>query len=382
MDEFGLGITVLSLLIWLVLLFGRGQFWRSDQFLDEERNRRQKAEGRRQKAGEAEEARGKTSELKTLPLPTLHSPLPSICAIIPARNEADLLPATLRSLLMQDYANFQIVLVDDHSTDGTAAVARQTAQALEQASKLVVVSAEPLPAGWTGKLWAMEQGIRYAQTLSPQPDYFLLTDADIEHHPEKLHQLVAKALADDLDLVSLMVLLRCKSTWETLLIPAFIFFFQKLYPFRWANDPRRKLAAAAGGCILIRREALEQIGGLQILRQALIDDCSLAQAVKGLSRRQEAGGRGQKDREAGEETSASHTPPPPPTPTPHTLHPSSHRQNLAGTHPRNSQSPSLPIAENNLGYGGSYGVYPVVLFASLTIGDTCGHDGDLSSAAS
>jgi len=273
MAAIGLGITSLSLIIWLVLLFGRGQFWRSDQFL-------------------RDEGGGMRDENKPLHPPSL-IPYPFICAIIPARNEADLLPVTLRSLLTQDYPNLRIILVDDQSTDGTADVARQTAQALDP-SRLTVITAEPLPVGWTGKLWAMEQGVRYAQTLSPSPDYFLLTDADISHHPENLHQLVAKAQADDLDLVSLMVLLRCKSTWEKLLIPAFVFFFQKLYPFRWANDPNHKLAAAAGGCILLRRDALTQIGGLQILRQALIDDCSLAQAVKGLGRRQEAEGRGQK----------------------------------------------------------------------------------------
>ena len=304
-----LGLTSLSFVIWLWLLCLRGQFWRSDQFLEEEKGREQKAEGRRQGAEGAREAEGAgeaegareaegtklfensklfyTSHLTphtSHPIP--HTPHPSVYAIIPARNEADLLPVTLRSLLMQTYLNLQIVLVDDHSTDGTADVAQQTAQAIEQSQKLTVIAAEPLPSGWTGKLWAMEQGIRHTQALSPQPDYFLLTDADIEHHPEKLHQLVAKAQADNLDMVSLMVLLRCKSTWEKLLIPAFVFFFQKLYPFRWASDPRRKLAAAAGGCILIRREALEQIGGLQILRQALIDDCSLAEAVKGLRRRE------------------------------------------------------------------------------------------------
>jgi cellulose synthase/poly-beta-1,6-N-acetylglucosamine synthase-like glycosyltransferase len=274
MAAISLGITSLSLIIWLVLLFGRGQFWRSDQFLKDEGG-------------------GMRGKNKPLHPPSL-IPYPFICAIIPARNEADLLPVTLRSLLLQNYPNLRIVLVDDHSTDGTAEVAQQTAQSLDQASKLTVISAESLPCGWTGKLWAMEQGIRHTQTLASQPDYFLLTDADISHHPEKLSQLVTKAQADDLDLVSLMVLLRCKSRWEKLLIPAFVFFFQKLYPFRWANDPNRKLAAAAGGCILIRREALTQIGGLQILRQALIDDCSLAQAVKGLGRRQEAEGRGQK----------------------------------------------------------------------------------------
>ncbi|PSB24274.1 glycosyltransferase [Stenomitos frigidus] len=309
MAEIGLGITLLSLVIWLVLIFGRGQFWRSDQFLKDESLM---DEGKRQK------------DKSDPTYPSAFSPYPFICAIIPARNEADLLPVTLRSLLTQTYPNLQIVLVDDHSTDGTADVARQTAQTCDRASTLTVIAAEPLPAGWTGKLWAMEQGIRYAQTLSPQPDYFLLTDADIEHHPEKLHQLVAKAQADNLDMVSLMVLLRCKSTWEKLLIPAFVFFFQKLYPFRWANDPSRKLAAAAGGCILIRREALTEIGGLQILRQALIDDCSLAQAVKGLGSRK-AGGAA----EAREQTSELKTQdlelktlhPHTPHPTPYTLQP-------------------------------------------------------------
>lgn len=279
MAEIGLGITLLSLIIWLVLLFGRGQFWRSDQFLKDEGG-------------------GMRDENKPLhPLSLI--PYPFICAIIPARNEADLLPVTLRSLLTQDYPNLRIILVDDQSTDGTADVARQTAQAVAS-SMLTVITAEPLPVGWTGKLWAMEQGVRYAQTLSPPPDYFLLTDADISHHPENLHQLVAKAQADDLDLVSLMVLLRCKSTWEKLLIPAFVFFFQKLYPFRWANDPNRKLAAAAGGCILLRRDALTQIGGLHILRQALIDDCSLAQAVKGLGRRESGVGGAEEAEEAKE----------------------------------------------------------------------------------
>jgi hopene-associated glycosyltransferase HpnB len=126
----------------------------------------------------------------------------------------------------------------------------------------------------------MEQGVQTAQTLNPTPDYFLLTDADIEHDPSNLRRLVAKAQAQKLDLVSIMVRLRCQSFWEQLLIPAFVFFFQKLYPFTWVNNPKKAIAAAAGGCILIHREALNRIGGLQIIRQALIDDCSLAKAVK------------------------------------------------------------------------------------------------------
>ena len=248
MGEIGLGLTVLSLAIWVGLLVWRGQFWQADQRLDV-----QLKEG---------------------------SAWPSVSAVIPARNEASLLPATLRSLLMQDYpGSITVILVDDHSTDGTANVAQSVAQTLDS-SQLNIVSAEPLPPGWTGKLWALEQGIQHAQTLTPPPDYFLLTDADIEHDSKNLRQLVLKAQQEDLDLVSLMVLLRCQSFWEQLLIPAFVFFFQKLYPFRWVNDPTKLTAAAAGGCILIAREALTRVGGIQVVRQALIDDCALAQAVK------------------------------------------------------------------------------------------------------
>lgn len=192
-----------------------------------------------------------------------------------------MLPTTLRSLLLQDYpGKLHIILVDDQSADETGRIAEAIAQELNQSEKLTVINAKPLPAGWTGKLWAMEQGVQQAQTFEPIPDYFLFTDADIEHDRVNLHQLVAKAQQDDLDLVSLMVLLRCHSFWEKLLIPAFVFFFQKLYPFPWVNNPDRPNAAAAGGCILIKREALAAMGGLPSLRQALIDDCSLAQKVK------------------------------------------------------------------------------------------------------
>ena len=250
--EFGLGVAILSVAIWVGLLTVWGNFWRCDQRLTE-----------------------------TVPQFPPDSPLPKVWAVIPARNEADILPTTVRSLLQQDYPGpFQIVVVDDHSTDGTGAVARQAATSLGRAEQLTVLAAEPLPAGWTGKLWAMEQGVRYLQTQTPQPDYVLFTDADIAHDSSNLSRLVAKAQEDDRDLVSLMVLLRCDSLWEKLLIPAFVFFFQKLYPFPWVNRRDRRMAAAAGGCILLRRSRLEHIGGLQILRQALIDDCSLAQAVK------------------------------------------------------------------------------------------------------
>ncbi|MBH8567061.1 glycosyltransferase, partial [Nostoc sp. CENA67] len=242
-----LSLTLLSLVIWLGLLSLRGQFWRSDQLLE---------------VGE--------SQLKSLP---------TVCAIIPARNEADLLPITLRSLLLQDYpGTLHVFLVDDRSTDGTAGCAEGVAHAMGKAEQFHLVSGESLPPGWSGKLWAVDQGIQKATALTP--DYFFLTDADIEHDQNNLRRLVAKAEQEDLDLVSVMVRLRCDSFWEKLLIPAFIFFFQKLYPFRWVNDPNKKTAAAAGGSILIRREVLERIGGIQAIRQALIDDCALALAVK------------------------------------------------------------------------------------------------------
>ncbi len=242
-----LAIAFLSLAIWIFLLFFWGQFWRADLRLERQETKLQS--------------------------------YPSVCAVIPARNEADLLSAALRSLLTQDYPGvFSVILVDDRSTDGTAEVAREIAEQLAETEKLTVISGEPLPTGWTGKLWAMEQGIRYASQQTP--DYFLFTDADIEHDNNNLARLVTRAEKDNLDLVSLMVLLRCQSFWEKLLIPAFVFFFQKLYPFSWVNNPHKKTAAAAGGCILLSRQALERIGGIGVVRQALIDDCALARAIK------------------------------------------------------------------------------------------------------
>ncbi|MBW4634474.1 MAG: glycosyltransferase [Iphinoe sp. HA4291-MV1] len=247
--EIGLWLSVLALVIWVILLAFWGQFWRCDQRLTRQE-----------------------TDLRMFP---------TICAVVPARNEADLLPITLRSLLNQDYAgSFTVVLVDDSSTDGTANVARSVAQELNKTQQLHVLSAQPLPPDWTGKLWALHQGTQYVKTLTPSPDYFLLTDADIEHDALNLRSLVAKAQQENLELVSLMVLLRCKSFWEKLLIPAFVFFFQKIYPFRWVNDPTKTTAAAAGGCILITCEALTRIGGIQVVRSSLIDDCALAQAVK------------------------------------------------------------------------------------------------------
>ena len=252
MDTIEFSVTFLSLAIWIGLLGWRGQFWRADEKI-------------------------KVAETKL-------SSWPRICAIIPARNEADVLPNALRELLTQDYPGcFTTILVDDNSTDGTASIAENVARSLDKSDRLHIVSGSPLPPGWSGKLWALEQGISYAMAQQAPPDYFLLTDADIEHDKANLRQLVTKAEQEDLDMVSLMVLLRCEIFWEKLLIPAFVFFFQKLYPFPWVNDRNNNTAAAAGGCILIRREALTRIGGIEVIRNALIDDCALARAVKSTS---------------------------------------------------------------------------------------------------
>ncbi len=242
-------LTSIPVIIWVILLVNRGGFWQINPVLE-------------------------TEEEKT-PL----SSLPKICAIIPARNEANLLPATLTSLFSQNYpGRFEIFLVDDNSTDGTRETAIAIAAGLQKTPQLHVIHGQPLPVGWSGKLWAVEQGIRQASEL--EPDYFLLTDADILHDINNLHRLVTKAVRENLDLASIMVRLRCESFWEKLLIPAFVFFFQKLYPFQWVNNPQKSTAAAAGGCILIRRQALERIGGIECVRQALIDDCALAKKVK------------------------------------------------------------------------------------------------------
>ncbi|QKQ72844.1 glycosyltransferase [Nostoc sp. TCL240-02] len=242
-----LGLMLLSLTIWLGLLCFWGQFWRTDQQLEVTE-----------------------TQLQSLPV---------VCVVVPARNEAEFIPTSLRSLLLQDYpGSFNVFLVDDRSTDRTANFAEGVAHAVGKPQQLHIISGESLPAGWSGKLWAVEQGIKSASKFTP--DYFFLTDADIEHDPGNLRRLVAKAVQEDLDLVSVMVRLRCESFWEKLLIPAFVFFFQKLYPFRWVNNPNNPTAGAAGGSILIAREALERIGGIQVIRQALIDDCALAQVVK------------------------------------------------------------------------------------------------------
>lgn len=203
-------------------------------------------------------------------------------AIVPARDEAETIGETIRSLLQQTYpGRFTITLVDDQSTDGTADIAQRAAAEAGAADRLAVIRGVDLPPGWTGKVWAMRQGVAYAEQGPEPPAYLLFTDADIAYAPGALQRLVSGAVARRTVLTSLMVKLRCESPAERLLIPAFVFFFQKLYPFAWVNDPARGTAAAAGGCMLVRRDALSAAGGLDAMRGALIDDCALGALLKG-----------------------------------------------------------------------------------------------------
>lgn len=203
---------------------------------------------------------------------------PPVTAIVPARNEADVIAETLTTLAAQDYpGTFEIIVVDDASSDETASIAREIGA--RSAHPLGVINAPPLAHGWTGKLWALNAGIGAAEDRGA-PAYFWFTDADIAHTPDTLRQLVTRATSGNCVLVSRMALLRCQSLAERALIPAFVFFFQLLYPFRAVNLPKRSTAAAAGGCVLVAREALEAAGGIASVRNALIDDCALGAALK------------------------------------------------------------------------------------------------------
>jgi hopene-associated glycosyltransferase HpnB len=242
-------IASIALGIWLYLIFCRGGFWLAREREDQDQ-----------------------------PALPADGEWPSVVAIIPARNEALMLPHSLGSLLTQDYPGaISIVLVDDESGDGTAAAARSAAAKANR--KVVVLQGEPLPASWTGKVWATHQGIAHAEALGP-PDYLLLTDADIGYAPDALRRLVARARAKGFVLASLMATLHCQSLAERALIPAFVFFFQMLYPFAWVNRKAAKTAAAAGGCMLVKRRTLAKAGGIAKIRSALIDDCALAKLMK------------------------------------------------------------------------------------------------------
>ena len=201
--------------------------------------------------------------------------------MVPARNEAETIARCVKALVAQEYSGeFRIFVVDDHSEDGTAALARDAAESVGAAGsqRVTIVQAIDLQPGWTGKLWALEQGIGVAAASAP--GYFWFTDADTVHAPDTVRRLVARAEGRKLHLASLMVLLQAKTIPERLLIPAFLYFFLKLYPPKWIADAKSKTAGAAGGCILLRREALERIGGIAAIRGEVIDDCALARAVK------------------------------------------------------------------------------------------------------
>ncbi len=245
-------IALMSCLVWLYLAMLRGGFWRADVRDTSAQNAQQEIEA-----------------------------WPRIGVVIPARNEVDVLGESLRSVLQLRYAGeLSIVVVDDHSHDGTGALARRLADERAALHHVSVISATALPDGWTGKLWAIHQGIEHLERAIDPPAFILLTDADICYTEGTLSFLVAKATQENLSLTSLMAKLRCDSDAERLLIPAFIFFFQMLYPFPWVADRGRKTAAAAGGCMLIRRSALAEAGGVEAIRSALIDDCSLARNLK------------------------------------------------------------------------------------------------------
>jgi hopene-associated glycosyltransferase HpnB len=233
-------IALLSLLIWLYLALLHGRFWSSGPELQ----------------------------------PAVPTELPDIDVIVPARDEVETIGPVIASLLAQDYpGTFRVTLVDDNSTDGTAAAA--TGGAADSASDLRVIRGQPKPSGWSGKLWAVSQGV--AASTAP---VLLLTDADIVHDPRHLSALVARLQQPRVEMVSEMVRLNCSSLAERALVPAFVYFFQMLYPFASVNDPRSGVAAAAGGTVLVRREALQGIGGIEAIKEALIDDVTLAKAIK------------------------------------------------------------------------------------------------------
>jgi hopene-associated glycosyltransferase HpnB len=213
---------------------------------------------------------------KPAPLSAVRGP---IAVVIPARNEADVIGAAIRSLLPQSCAGtIHIFLVDDNSADATAEAARDAASNSSRPNALTIIPSQALPDGWTGKLWAMQQGIE--QALQMHPQFLLLTDADIQHSPEDIATLVSVAQKGGYDLASFMVKLHCRSFPEKLLIPAFVFFFFMLYPPEWIRNPQRKMAGAAGGCMLVRPEALARAGGVAAIRGEIIDDCALARMVK------------------------------------------------------------------------------------------------------
>jgi hopene-associated glycosyltransferase HpnB len=235
------------LLIWLYLLLARGAFWR-------------------------------VPKQPTSAAPA-HAQTAKVVVVIPARDEAAVIGDTIQSLLQQDYGGaIHIILVDDASADGTARVAGEAAASVNASARLTILTGAPLASGWTGKLWAMSQGADAATVLAP--DYLLFTDADIHHCPGNVAALVNRAEQHALDLVSYMVELSVATRAEKFLIPAFVFFFLQLFPPRWIAARRYRTAGAAGGCMLVRPQALARAGGLVAIRSQIIDDCALARRIK------------------------------------------------------------------------------------------------------
>ncbi|MFF5253253.1 glycosyltransferase [Streptomyces leeuwenhoekii] len=238
--------AAVSLAAWVWLLLGQGFFWRTD-----------------------------------VRLPPRREPAvwPPVCVVVPARDEAAVLPESLPSLLAQDYpGRAEVFLIDDGSSDDTAELARALARRHGGLPLTVDSPGGEPPAGWTGKLWALRHGIGLARARAPE--YLLLTDADIAHAPDSLRHLVAAARTGGFDLVSQMARLRVRSRWERLVVPAFVYFFAQLYPFRRVGRKGARTAAAAGGCVLLRAEAADRARVPEAIRHAVIDDVALARAVK------------------------------------------------------------------------------------------------------
>ena len=251
-------IAFASLVAWMYLLFRRGGFWRADQRL-----------------ADAPDADARPKDW------------PEIVAVIPARDEAETIGAVVQAHLACDYPGaFSVILVDDGSSDGTADIARRAAdeltaeEAAAETRPFTIIDAPEKPPGWSGKLWAVHAGLAEARKTAPDAAYVLLTDADIIAAPDTLRRLAAKAEADGLALASLMARLDAHGSWGGLLIPAFIYFFQKLFPFACVNDASDDTAAAAGGFMLARADALDAIGGVESVKGDLIDDCALARRLK------------------------------------------------------------------------------------------------------
>ena len=249
MNALALIFAGVSLFIWIVLTFFRGAFWQILAFDDD------------------------ISKQESL------ERWPRVVTIVPARDEAGTIARTVESLAKQEYpGELRVVIVDDHSEDGTGKLAQEAAGRAGACERVLILQGAALENGWTGKLLAMRQGVE--SSAAREAEYFWFTDADIEHAPDTLRRVVQRAERNKLDLVSLMALSQVNSFPERVLIPPFLYFFLKLYPPSWTASRKRKTAGAAGGCILLRRAALERIGGLGAIRDEVIDDCTLAKAVK------------------------------------------------------------------------------------------------------